>query len=48
MLTYGLGYNNQIFWNCFIIYYHLGKVFTQINKCMIFEPNELYITLSTL
>ena len=41
--------NNQIFSNCFaIIYCHLIKVSSQINKCIIFEPNELTITLSTL
>ena len=41
--------NNQIFKNCFvIIYYHLTKVSFQINKWIIFEPNELSITLSTL
>ena len=38
---------NQIFWNCFfIIYCHLTKVSFQINKCVIFEPNELSITLA--
>ena len=41
--------NNQIFRNCFVIIYcHLTKVSSQINKCIIFEPNELSITLSTL
>ena len=42
--------NNQIFRNCFviIIYCHLTKVSSQINKCIIFEPNEISITLSTL
>ena len=41
--------NNQIFRNCFVIIYcHITKVLSQINKCMIFEPNELSITLSTL
>ena len=41
--------NNRIFRNCFaIIYCHLTKVSAQINKCIIFEPNELSITLSTL
>ena len=41
--------NNQISRNCFVIIYcHLRKVSSQINKCIIFEPNELYITLSTL
>ena len=41
--------NNQIFRNGFVISYcHLTKVSFQINKCIIFEPNELSITLSTL
>ena len=41
--------NNQIFRNCFVIIYcHLTKVLSQINKCIIFELNELSITLSTL
>ena len=41
--------NNQIFRNCFVIIYcYLTKVSSQINKCIIFEPNELSITLSTL
>ena len=41
--------NNQIFRNCFVIIYcHLTKVSSQINKCIIFEPNELSIRLSTL
>ena len=41
--------NNHIFSNCFVIIYcHLTKVSSQINKCIIFEPNELSITLSTL
>ena len=41
--------DNQIFRNCFVnIYCHLTKVLSQINKCIIFEPNELSITLSTL
>ena len=32
-------YNNQIFRNCFVfIHYHLTKVSSQINKCIIFEP----------
>ena len=40
--------NNQILWNCFVIIYcHLTKVSSQINKCIIFDPNELSITLST-
>ena len=34
--------NNQIFRNCFVfIYCHLTKVSSQINKCIIFEPNKL-------
>ena len=41
--------NNEIFRNCFVIFYcHLTKVSSQINKCIIFVPNELSITLSTL
>ena len=40
--------NNQIFRNCFIIYFRLTKVSSQINKCIIFEPNELSVTLFTL
>ena len=41
--------NNQIFRNCFaIIYCNLTKVYSQINKCIVFEPNELSITLSAL
>ena len=41
--------NNQIFRNCFVIIYcHLTKVSSQINKFIIFQPNELSITLSTL
>ena len=41
--------NKQIFSNCFVIIYcHLTKVSAQLNKCIIFEPNELSITLSTL
>ena len=41
--------NNQIFRNCFVIIYcHLTKVASLINKFIIFEPNELSITLSTL
>ena len=40
---------NQIFRNCFVIIYcHLTKVSSQIKKCIIFEPNELSITLSAL
>ena len=40
----------NVFRNCFVIinYCHLTKVSSQINKCIIFEPNELSITLSTL
>ena len=39
----------QIFRNCFvIIYWHLTKVSSQINKCIIFESNKLSITLSAL
>ena len=38
-----LTYNNQIFRNCFvIIHYRLRKISARINKCIIFEPNELY------
>ena len=41
--------NNQIFWNWFvIIHHHLTKVSAQIIQCIIFEHNELSITLSTL
>ena len=41
--------NNQIYRNCFVIIYcHLTKVLSEINKCIIFKPNELSITLSTL
>ena len=40
--------NHQIFSNCFIVYCHLTKVSSQINQCMIFEPDELSITVSTL
>ena len=41
--------NNQIFRNSFVIIYcHLTKVSSPINKCIIFEPNELSITLSTI
>ena len=41
--------NNQIFTNCFVVIYsHLTKVSSQINKCIIFEPDELSITLSSL
>ena len=38
--------NNQIFMNCFVIICcHLTKVSSKINKCIIFEPNDLSITL---
>ena len=41
--------NNQIFRNCFVIVYcDLTKVSSQINRRIIYEPNELSITLSTL
>ena len=41
--------NNQIFRNWFVIIYcHLTKVSAQIIQCIIFERNELSITLSTL
>ena len=41
--------NTQIFRNCFVIIScHLTKVSSQINKYIIFEPNELSITLSAL
>ena len=40
--------NNQIFRNCFIIYFHLKKVLSHLNKCIIFEPKELSIRLSNL
>ena len=41
--------NNQIFGNCFVIIYcHLTKVSSEINKCIISSFNELSITLSTL
>ena len=44
-----LTHNNPIFRNCFvIIHYHLTKVSSRINKCIISEDNELSITLSTL
>ena len=37
--------NNQIFRNSFVIIYcHLTKVSSQINKCIIFEPNERQAT----
>ena len=38
--------NNEIFRNCYVVIYcHLPKVSSQINKCIIFEPNEHSITL---
>ena len=41
-LKFMLTDNNQIFRNCFVIIYcYLTKVSSQINKCIIFEPNEL-------
>ena len=40
--------DNQIFRNCFIIHCHLTNLSSQINKCILFGPNELFITLSTL
>ena len=40
--------NNQIFVNWFVIIHHLTKVSAQIIQCIIFERNELSITLSTL
>ena len=41
--------NNQILRNCFVIIYcHLTKVSAQINKSIIFEPNELSITQSLM
>ena len=41
--------NNQIFRNYFVIIYcHLTKVSSQINKCVIFEPNELSITIYSM
>ena len=41
--------NIQIFRNCFVIINcHLTKVSSQINKCILFDPNELSKTLSTL
>ena len=44
-----LTYNNQIFRNCFVIIHrHLTKVSARINKCIIFEPTGLSITVSTL
>ena len=44
-----LTYNNQVFRNCFvIIHYHLTKISSRINKCIIFEPNDLSITIYLL
>ena len=41
--------NNQIFRNWFaIIHCHLTKVSAKVLQCIIFEHNELSITLSTL
>ena len=41
--------NNQIFRNWFVIIHcHLTKVSAQIIQCIVFERNELSITLSTL
>ena len=41
--------NNQIFRNWFVIIQrHLTKVSVQIIQCIIFEHNELSLTLSTL
>ena len=41
--------NNQIFRFYFVIIYcHLTKVSSQINKCIIFEPNELYNTIYSM
>ena len=41
--------NNQIFKNWYVIIHrHLTKVSAQIIQCIIFEHNELSITLSTL
>ena len=41
--------NNQIFRNWFVmIHRHLIKVSAQIMQCIIFERNELSITLCTL
>ena len=41
--------NNQIIRNCFVIIYcHLTKVLSQINKCIIFEPNKLYNTIYSM
>ena len=40
--------SNQIFRNCFVIYCHLTKFSSQINKCIIFESNELYRLYNTI
>ena len=41
--------NNQIFRNWFVIIHrHLTKVSAQIIQCIIFERNELSLTISTL
>ena len=41
--------NNQIFKNWFVIIHrHLTKVSAQIIQCIIFERNELSITISNL
>ena len=41
--------NNQIFRNWFVIIHrHLTKVSAQIIQCIIFERNELFITLSVM
>ena len=46
---YNVNVKNQIFRNCFVmIHYHLTKVSPRINKSIIFEPNELSITQSTM
>ena len=40
--------NTQIFRNCFVIIYcDPTNVSSQINNYIIFEPSELFITLST-
>ena len=43
-----LTYDNQIFRNWFIIYWHLTKISVEINKCLILEPNELSITTTIM
>ena len=41
--------NNQIFKNCIVIIYcHLTKDSSQINTCIILEPNELYNTIYSM